>query len=55
MAIGEGKHFGGGRIRLDERIAHHSCVGGACRVVGCRGDGAIEDAGPELFERLGPQ
>ena len=51
MAIGEGEHFGGGRVRLDERIALHSCVGGAWGVIGRRSDGAIEDAGPELFER----
>ena len=48
MAVGEGEHFGGGRIRLDKRIAHYSYVGGACGVIGRRGDGAIEDAGLEL-------
>ena len=51
MAVGEGEHLGGGRIRLDERFADHTYVGGACGVVGRGKDGAIEDAGLELFER----
>ena len=47
--IGQGKHFGGRSVGLDEGVTTPACVGGTGRVP-CRGwDGSTEDASLQLL------
>ena len=42
--IGQGKHFGGQSVGLDEGVTTPACVGGVGRVPCCGWDGSVEDA-----------
>ena len=44
-----GENLGGRLASLDEGIFNHSDVGGACSVVGRRGDGSTENTFLQVF------
>ena len=49
MAVCDGRNLGGRMASMDEGISNHAGVGGACDVIGVRGNGAIENSSLQVF------